>query len=171
MKKIILLITVILISFCSGFYFRDIFPKQTEIIDTTQKPDKAIKTKKVNGIGGIFFKCKDPGKIKEWYKLHLGLETDQYGALFEWQEVDDPKKNKTLQWSPFTETTTYFSPSTKDYMINYRVENLGKLVVQLKKEGVTFIDQVETYPYGKFVHIMDIEGNKLELYEPNYTYK
>ena len=77
MKKIILLITVILISFCSGFYFRDIFPKQTEINTSILKPDKAIKIKKVNGIGGIFFKCKDPAKIKEWYKLHLGLETDQ----------------------------------------------------------------------------------------------
>lgn len=94
MKKIILLITVILISFCSGFYFRDIFPKQTEINDTIQKPENANTIKKVKGIGGIFFKCKDPGKIKEWYKLHLGLETDQYGALFEWQEVDDPKKMK-----------------------------------------------------------------------------
>lgn len=104
--------------------------------------------KKVTGIGGIFFKCKDPNKIKEWYKTHLGLDTDQYGTNFEWlQSVNNTKKGFT-QWSPFTETTQYFEPSTKDFMINYRVENLEALVEELKKEGVTILAKIEAVEYG-----------------------
>lgn len=122
--------------------------------------------KKVTGIGGIFFKCKDPKKIKEWYKTHLGLETNDYGATFEWYEGFDSTKKAQTQWSPFSETTNYFEPSAKEFMINYRVENLEALVEQLKKEGVTIVDAIATYDYGKFVHILDAEGNKIELWEP-----
>lgn len=125
--------------------------------------------KKVTGIGGIFFKCKDPGKMNEWYKTHLGFDTNEYGANFEWRQEDDPKKKGSTQWSPFAENTTYFEPSAKDFMINYRVENLEALVGQLRKEGVTIVDNIETFDYGKFVHIMDAEGNKIELWEPTET--
>lgn len=121
--------------------------------------------KRVTGIGGVFFKCKDPGKIKEWYSKHLGLKTDQFGSLFEWRKTDDSEKAFT-QWSPFSEKTEYFSPSDKQFMINYRVENLLKLVEELKKEGVEVVDEIEEFEYGKFVHIMDPEGNKIELWEP-----
>ena len=123
--------------------------------------------KKVTGIGGVFFKCKDPNKIRDWYKLHLGLNTNKYGTVFEWRQGADTTKKGFTQWSPFKETTNYFSPSSKDFMINYRVENLDKLLEQLKKEGVTIADTIETVEYGKFVHIMDIENNKIELWEPN----
>ena len=122
--------------------------------------------KKVTGIGGIFFKCKDPAKIKEWYSQHLGLQTDDYGTCFEWRIADDGKEKGFTQWSPFTETTKYFDPSPKEFMINYRVENIEQLVEQLKKEGVTIVDEIEHFDYGKFVHILDIEGNKIELWEP-----
>ena len=122
--------------------------------------------KKVTGIGGIFFKCKDPNKIKDWYKTHLGLNTNQYGASFEWREEADPAKKGSTEWSPFPETTKYFEPSTKEFMINYRVDNLEALVEELKKEGVTIVDKMESYEYGKFIHIMDPEGNKIELWEP-----
>jgi len=122
--------------------------------------------KKVTGIGGIFFKCKDAKKISEWYKTHLGMDTNQYGANFEWREAEDPAKTGSTQWSPFDEKTKYFEPSTKDFMINYRVENLEALVAQLQSEGVTVLDKIETYDYGKFVHIMDVEGNKVQLWEP-----
>jgi len=105
-------------------------------------------------------------KMNEWYKTHLGFETSQYGTNFEWREATDPTKKGSTQWSPFAETTKYFEPSTKDFMINYRVENLEALVEELKKEGVTVLDKVETYDYGKFVHILDVEGNKIELWEP-----
>ena len=123
--------------------------------------------KKVTGIGGIFFKCKDPNKMKEWYKTHLGLDTNDWGATFEWKDASDSTKTGSTQWSPFSETTKYFDPSTKDFMINYRVENLETLVEQLRKDSVTIVDKIETVEYGKFVHIMDIEGNKIELWEPN----
>lgn len=123
--------------------------------------------KKVTGIGGIFFKCKDPDKMRAWYKNHLGLKTNEYGSVFEWRQGADSTKKGFTQWNPFTEKTKYFEPSTREFMINYRVENLEALVEELKKEGVTITDQVESYDYGKFVHILDIEGNKIELWEPN----
>jgi predicted enzyme related to lactoylglutathione lyase len=122
--------------------------------------------KRVTGIGGIFFKCQDTSKMKEWYKTHLGLNTDEYGTTFEWRESEDPEKKGHTQWSPFAETTKYFEPSKKEFMINYRVENLEELMVELKKEGVTILDEMESYDYGKFVHILDIEGNKIELWQP-----
>lgn len=122
--------------------------------------------KKVTGIGGIFFKCKDPKKMNEWYKTHLGFNANDYGATFEWREEADSTKKGSTQWSPFADTTTYFEPSTKDFMINYRVENLEALVEQLKSEGVTITDEIEASEYGKFVHITDVEGNKIELWEP-----
>lgn len=122
--------------------------------------------KRVTGIGGVFFKCQDTEKIKEWYKTHLGLPVDKYGVSFEWREDADPEKKGTTQWSPFSDKTKYFEPSSKEFMINYRVDNLEALVEELKKEGVTILDSIETYDYGKFVHILDIEGNKIELWEP-----
>ncbi len=121
--------------------------------------------KKVTGIGGIFFKCKDPKKMTEWYQQHLGLITNPYGATFEWYEGDDSTKKAQTQWTPFAENTKYFEPSQKDWMINYRVDNLEALVAELKKEGVTIVDTIESYPYGKFVHILDAEGNKVQLWE------
>lgn len=126
----------------------------------------STKMKKVTGIGGIFFKCKDASKMNEWYKTHLGFDTNQYGANFEWRQSEDPAKKGSTQWSPFPDTTKYFDPSTKDFMINYRVENLEALVEQLKNAGVTIVDKIEAFDYGKFVHIIDLEGNKVELWEP-----
>lgn len=122
--------------------------------------------KKVTGIGGVFFKCKDPKKITEWYKTHLGLNTNDYGATFEWREEDDNSKKGSTTWSPFAESTKYFEPSAKEFMINYRVADLEALVEELKKQGVTIVDNIESYDYGKFVHILDPEGNKIELWEP-----
>jgi predicted enzyme related to lactoylglutathione lyase len=97
----------------------------------------------------------------------LGFNTDKYGTTFEWREGSDTTQKGFTQWSPFSETTKYFAPSTKDFMINYRVENLITLTEELRKEGVTILDTVETFDYGKFVHIMDIEGNKIELWQAN----
>jgi predicted enzyme related to lactoylglutathione lyase len=122
--------------------------------------------KKVTGIGGVFFKCKDPNKVREWYKTHLGIEAGQYGASFEWRQAGDPDKKGSTQWNPFPDNTKYFEPSNKEFMINYRVENLEALVEQLKAEGVTIVDGIETYDFGKFAHIVDVEGNKIELWEP-----
>jgi len=158
MKKTALLILIIATSFCFGFAFNSITLKQS---------NNQTKMKKVTGIGGIFFKCKDPEMMKEWYQKNLGLNTNEYGAVFEWHQGADSTKKGFTNWSPFKETTKYFEPSTKDFMINYRVENLEALVEELKKNGVTILDAIETYEYGKFVHILDAEGNKIELWEPN----
>ena len=158
MTKIILLILALATSFCFGFAFKSI---------TAGELNGNTKLKRVTSIGGIFFKCKEPKKMREWYKTHLGLNTNQYGTVFEWRQATDSSKKGFSQWSPFKETTKYFEPSTKDFMINYRVENLVALLAELKKEGVAITDSLATYDYGKFVHIMDIEGNKIELWEPN----
>ncbi len=122
--------------------------------------------KRVTGIGGIFFKCENPERVKNWYQKHLGLNVDQYGTSFEFKSSESQEKS-FLQWSPFAEDTKYFLPSQKDFMINYRVENLEKLVEVLRDEGVKILDDIEVYEYGKFVHILDIENNKIELWEPN----
>lgn len=122
--------------------------------------------KRVTGIGGVFFKSSDPKKTKEWYAKHLGIEAGDYGASFEWRNADKPEEKGSTAWSVFKQDTTYLEPSKKEFMINYRVENLEWLVEQLKKEGVTICDAIETYDYGKFVHIMDNDGNKIELWEP-----
>ena len=100
-------------------------------------------------------------------QTHLGLQTNAYGAVFEWRQGADTTQKGFTQWSPFAETTKYFAPSTKDFMINYRVEDIAALVADLKLQGVTVTDSIETYDYGKFVHILDMEGNKIELWEPN----
>jgi predicted enzyme related to lactoylglutathione lyase len=122
--------------------------------------------KKVTGIGGIFFKCKNPETIKNWYQQHLGLQTDAYGTNFEWRQSDNPEAKGHTQWSPFKDDTQYFIPSEKDFMINYRVENLAALQQELKAGGVTILDEIEHFDYGKFLHILDPEGNKIELWEP-----
>jgi len=158
MKKITLITFALATSFCFGFAFKSI---------TTSNSGSNTKMKRVTGIGGIFFKCKDPKKLKEWYQIHLGLNTNQYGTVFEWYQGADSSKKGFSQWSPFKETTKYFEPSTKEFMINYRVENLEAIIEELKKEGVTITDTLQIVDYGKFVHIMDTEGNKIELWEPN----
>ena len=158
MKNKFLLILIIAVSFCFGFAVKTVIGEK--IVSPPAEP-------RVTGIGGIFFKCKDPKKVREWYQTHLGLNTNQYGAVFEWRQGADTTKKGFTQWSPFNEKTKYFAPSTKDFMINYRVENLEALIDQLRKDSVTIVDKVETADYGKFIHIMDIEGNKIELWEPN----
>lgn len=123
--------------------------------------------KKVTGIGGIFFVCKEPDKVKAWYKKHLGFDIDEYGTCFEWKQAEGIDKKGFTQWSPFKEGSNYFEPSKKEFMMNYRVENLDFMLAELEKEGVTILDKIQTFAYGKFVHILDNEGNKIELWEPN----
>lgn len=123
--------------------------------------------KRVTGIGGIFFKCKDPEGTKSWYEKHLGIESDQYGTSFEWYKNEKQTEKGFTAWSPMNQTTKYFDPSKSNFMINYRVDNLEDLIIQLKKENVEIIGDIESFEYGKFAHILDNEGNKIELWEPN----
>jgi predicted enzyme related to lactoylglutathione lyase len=121
---------------------------------------------RVTGLGGIFFFSSDVDSLKQWYENNLGFYIDEYGATFETRNVNNPLQVNYTQWSPFKKGTTYFSPSTKDFMINYRVQHLDELVNKLRENGVVICDEIETYDYGKFVHILDLEGNKIELWEP-----
>jgi predicted enzyme related to lactoylglutathione lyase len=121
--------------------------------------------KKVTGIGGIFFKCKDTAAMKDWYAKNLGFPVTNFGTMFNWRDEENPEKTGTTVWSPFAENTKYFAPSEKDYMINYIVENIEELVAQLKADGVTVLDDIADSEYGKFVHILDPEGNKIELWQ------
>ena len=123
-------------------------------------------TPKVTGIGGIFFFSDDVEKSKEWYSENLGLETNEWGSSFEFRNAHRPEEINYLQWSPFKNGSEYFSPSEKPFMINYRVQNIEGLVEKLRNNGVTILDDIASYDYGKFVHIMDHEGNKIELWEP-----
>jgi len=121
---------------------------------------------RVTGIGGIFFSSNDPKKIREWYSENLGLAIDDYGSPFEFRNANRPEEINYLRWSPFEKGSDYFAPSKKEFMINYRVQHIEGLVKKLKENGVTIVGQIETYEYGKFVHIMDPDGNKVELWEP-----
>lgn len=121
---------------------------------------------RITGIGGVFFKCNDPNAIKKWYAENFQLDVDKYGTMFKFYQENNPDRLGYLQWSPFSADTDYFSPSTKEFMINYRVENIEDLIEELKENGVTVLDEIATFDYGKFVHILDPEGNKIELWEP-----
>ena len=161
MKYLSILLVIIFLCRCQPTASEKKDDKQVNEITKMKKSSK-----KVTGVGGVFFKAEDPEKMKEWYSKHLGLVVNEYGSLFEFRSTDDPEQKGYLQWSPFSDKTEYFDPSTKQFMINYRVADIEGLVRELKKEGVEVLDEIESYEYGKFVHIMDPEGNKIELWEP-----
>lgn len=123
--------------------------------------------KRVTALGGIFFKSDNPEESKDWYRKHLGIESDKYGGAFEWRHSENPNKKGFTAWSVFDSKTEYTKPSTKEFMINYRVENLEELLKTLKEEGVEVVGEMESYEYGKFGWIMDPNGIKIELWEPN----
>jgi predicted enzyme related to lactoylglutathione lyase len=127
----------------------------------------ADNTPKVTGIGGIFFFTDNPDQTKEWYAKNLGLEINDWGSWnFEFRDMQRPEEIGSLQWTPFKTGSDYFAPSAKEFMINYRVQNIEGLVNKLRENGVTILDDIVGYDFGKFVHIMDSEGNKIELWEP-----
>jgi D-3-phosphoglycerate dehydrogenase / 2-oxoglutarate reductase len=134
---------------------------KTKYFGENQKPEIE---ERVTGLGGVFFKSENPQLLKDWYKKHLSLPVDDYGATFWWK---DTKGNDcSTQWSPFEAKTDYFAPSQKQFMLNYRVHNLEQLLQTLKSEGVTVVGEMQTYDYGKFGWILDPENNKIELWEP-----
>ncbi|HVQ40219.1 MAG TPA: VOC family protein [Pyrinomonadaceae bacterium] len=127
--------------------------------------------KRVTGIGGVFFKSKDPEALRAWYQRHLGLEFDAYGSVV-FDCVDNQGSEKAAQtvWSLFPSDTKYFDPSTAPFMLNYRVENLAELLQVLRSEGVQVDDRMEEFEYGKFGWVMDPEGNRIELWEPGSSF-
>lgn len=119
--------------------------------------------KRVTGIGGIFFKTKDPRQTKEWYQRHLGIESEPWGAQLKWRHYDDLARVGTTTWAPFLADTRYFLPSESSFMVNYRVEDLEALLAALKAEGIELIGEMQTAAYGKFAWILGPDGNKIEL--------
>lgn len=163
MKKTIqIILLAIIFASCNPKNYNKNDMKDKEV----QKEEINDTTPKVTGIGGIFFISDNPEKIKNWYSENLGLATNEYGSSFEFRNTRRPDEINYLQWSPFNKGTDYFTPSKKEFMINYRVQNIEGLVKKLKANGVTILNEIETYDYGKFIHIMDPEGNKIELWEP-----
>ncbi len=155
MRKIILPIAFIA-TFCLGFTAAHF-----------SSADTPFPVGHVTGVGGIFFKAENPDSLKKWYTKNLGMPTDQYGTNFVWYQGADSTKHGSTQWSLFGSKTKYFNPSKKEFMINYRVDNIEVMMKRFRENGVTICDTVASYDYGKFVHIMDPEGNKIELWEPN----
>ena len=121
---------------------------------------------RVTGLGGIFFKSDNPDELKKWYSENLHFNVDEYGHTFSWKKPEDAQLNGYTQWSIFNSDTEYLNPSKKDFMINYRVENLEDLLAELKEKGMQIIGDIEEFDYGKFGWVMDPDGNKIELWEP-----
>jgi len=121
--------------------------------------------KRVTGIGGIFFKSKDPQALNAWYRDHLGLDVSEWGgAVFEWGGPDSAP-GMTL-WTPFAADTDKMKPGTASFMVNFRVEDLLELLAALRSEGCTIVGEPEISDYGKFGWVLDPDGNKIELWEP-----
>ena len=116
---------------------------------------------RVTGIGGIFLKAKDPKALSAWYRDHLGIPVEAWGGGQFKAKEGDP-----TVWNLFPATTKYFEPSPASVMVNYRVEDLHRLLGQLRAEGCNVLEKVDESEYGKFGWVMDPEGNKIELWEP-----
>lgn len=118
---------------------------------------------KAVGIGGIFIKYRDPKAMMEWFETALGLKPNDYGVLFAFNTGNaDPG---FLQLGTFPETSSYFGKDSQQCMLNFRVEDLDGLLAHLQSLGVTICDEIEAYEYGRFLHIEDPEGNRIELWE------
>ena len=132
--------------------------------DTTSK-GKEFQMEQVTGIGGVFFKVKDPKGMIAWYRTNLGIQSEGGYADFTWRDKDHPEDLGHTAWRIFPTNTTCFGQSSSSLMINYRVANLDRMLEQLRQSGVK-IEKVEDYAYGRWAWIMDPEGNRIELWEP-----
>ena len=126
---------------------------------------------RVTGLGGIFFKAKNPKALVQWYRQHLGIQIEDTVALFTWRGGKDGKAKGHTVWSIFPAKTDYFGPGGSSFMINYRVKDLDRVVAALRREGLTLDRKVEDTEYGRFGWISDPEGNRIELWEPPKKYQ
>ncbi len=123
--------------------------------------------KRVTGIGGIFFKARDPVALRAWYKEHLGIDVQDWGgAAFRWTDENGSPTTGTTVWSISSAQGDYFAPSTSSFMINYRVADLQSLLQTLRAEGCNVLEKTDDSEYGKFGWVLDPEGNKVELWQP-----
>jgi len=125
---------------------------------------------RVTGLGGFFFKSDNPGELYAWYEKHLGLKKEPHGGvLFPWKDAQNDTPGRTV-WGIFPKDTQYFNPSRSSFMMNFRVDDLDRLLEVLRQEGVEIDERREEYSYGRFAWIMDPEGNRIELWEPRGGY-
>ena len=123
--------------------------------------------KRVTGIGGIFFKAKNPAALQAWYKNHLGVDVQDWGGTaFNWTDSEGKPTGGTTVWCIGADSGEQFAPSNASFMVNYRVEDLDALVAVLKTEGCNVLDEREDSEFGKFAWVIDPEGNKVELWQP-----
>jgi predicted enzyme related to lactoylglutathione lyase len=132
----------------------------------SQSRPGTTETQLVTGIGGVFFKAADPAKLRGWYREHLGIDGGEHGIAFFWREEQDAKQFGRTVWSVFPKETNYFGAAEQDFMVNYRVRDLDRLLVKLRAEGVRQVGPVEEYWYGRFAWVIDGEGNRVELWQP-----
>ena len=125
----------------------------------------------VTGIGGIFFKAKDPKALVRWYRRHLGLDIEDSVALFAWRGGRDGRVKGHTVWSIFPADTRYFGEDGASFMISYRVKELDRVLTALRADGVDKAGKVEESEYGRFAWITDPEGNRIELWEPPRMYR
>ena len=123
--------------------------------------------KRVTGIGGIFFKARDPLALRAWYKKHLGVDVQEWGgAAFQWKDDSGKPAGGQTVWSISGNDSEYFAPSAAPFMVNYRVADLAALLQVLREEGCNVVGKMEESEFGKFGWVMDPENNKVELWQP-----
>jgi len=167
MKKYIApIVLALLASSCDNSTKVNVNPNSETKNDKIVELSERDTTPRVTGIGGIFFQCKDVKQTKDWYSLNLGLVMDDYGSPFEFRNANHPEEPNYLRWSVFKNGDEFFKPGKKEFIINYRVQNIEGLVRKLRNNGVIILNEIQTVEYGKFVSIMDADSNKIELWEP-----
>jgi len=139
---------------------------QTPPPEQSKPPVKTEQRGRILGIGGVFFKSANRDQMREWYSKHLGLADKGGGMMLLWRERDDPKKEHVTVWTIFPASTNYFDPGKAPFMINYIVDDLDALLDRLKQEGVKIDDKRMNESYGRFAWIYDLDGNKIELWQP-----
>lgn len=159
-RTILFVLTLIFLSSCK-MDKKEVKNEPETTVSVTQDT-----TPRVTGIGGIFFKGNQPDSLNNWYKEQLGIKVSEYGAPFEFRNANNPDEINYLIWAIHDSSTNYMDPSKAPFMVNYRVQHIEKLVEKLKSNGATIVDSIAEYPYGKFVHVLDPEGNIMELWEP-----
>jgi predicted enzyme related to lactoylglutathione lyase len=123
--------------------------------------------KRVTGIGGIFFKAKDPVALRDWYKRHLGIDVQEWGgAVFPWADDDGNATSGMTVWSVGADGSEHFPPGASPFIINYRVANLDALLAALREEGCNVLEKSPDVEHGQFGWVIDPEGNKVELWQP-----
>jgi catechol 2,3-dioxygenase-like lactoylglutathione lyase family enzyme len=147
------------------------FPNRRERVSLGMATNFPPGPGRILGIGGVFFKSGDAEQARSWYTDKLGIDCGEYGATFPWRSAEHPEQEHVTAWSIFKSTSDYFAPSTAPFMFNYIVDNLDAFLEKMAAGGVRIDPKREDHDYGRFAWIFDLDGNKIELWEPKTTPK